>query len=243
MPGQSTRIRLLPPLYLCSHYLIKPLFKMLNLLTSRSSYANSVLQALYFSEPFRELVINSPDRSYLYPPQPLLVTNPVLPTQPPVPTSAKATTKADAKSGASGHKRLISSSHGDSSSKADAEDASAVNTGPTISAQSPTLFSALRSLFIHISQHTFDKGTVAPQAFIAKLRRENELFRTTMHQDAHEFLNYLVNSIVENIEEEEKLLKDREKSIGEKEKTAALAAPPATDDCQPDFSQRETYTG
>jgi ubiquitin carboxyl-terminal hydrolase 9/13 len=193
-----------------------------------------VLQALYFSEPFRELVINSPDRSYLYPPQPPLVTGPIF-TQPAASTSAKPAAKVDSKAGTSGHKRPTSSSYGDakgeSSSKTDTDDNNIASTGPPMSIQPPSLFSALRSLFIHISQHTLDKGTVAPQAFIAKLRKENELFRSTMHQDAHEFLNYLVNSVVENIEEEEKLLRQKERSTGETEKSATLTAPTANEDC------------
>jgi len=69
----------------------------------------------------------------------------------------------------------------------------------------PTLFSALRSLFLHISTNPADKGTVAPRAFIDKLKEVNELFRSSMHQDAHEFLNYLLNKIVEEVEEEKKL--------------------------------------
>ncbi|KAJ4471868.1 hypothetical protein C8J55DRAFT_406659, partial [Lentinula edodes] len=68
-----------------------------------------------------------------------------------------------------------------------------------------SLFSALRSLFLHISTHPSDKGTVAPSAFIEQLRRVNELFRSTMHQDAHEFFNYLLNKIVEEIEEDRKV--------------------------------------
>jgi ubiquitin C-terminal hydrolase len=47
---------------------------------------------------------------------------------------------------------------------------------------------------------------ISPAAFITKLKKENELFRSTQHQDAHEFLNYLLNKIVEDIEDEEKLL-------------------------------------
>jgi uncharacterized UBP type Zn finger protein len=68
------------------------------------------------------------------------------------------------------------------------------------------LISALRSLYIHISQNPADKGTIAPRAFIDKLKELNESFRNTMHQDAHEFLNYLLNKIVEEIEEEKKFL-------------------------------------
>ncbi|EJF67507.1 cysteine proteinase [Dichomitus squalens LYAD-421 SS1] len=66
----------------------------------------------------------------------------------------------------------------------------------------PTLFSALRSLFLHISRNPADKGTVAPKAFIDKLKELNEIFRPAQHQDAHEFLNYLLNRIMEDMEDD-----------------------------------------
>ncbi|XP_006454274.1 hypothetical protein AGABI2DRAFT_53794, partial [Agaricus bisporus var. bisporus H97] len=68
-----------------------------------------------------------------------------------------------------------------------------------------TLFSALRSLFLYISTHPGDKGTISPRTFIDKLKETKEDFRSTMHQDAHEFLNHLLNMIVEEIEEERNL--------------------------------------
>lgn len=90
-----------------------------------------------------------------------------------------------------------------------AETVSAVfPTLPPIPSSPPTLFSALRSLFGYISAHPNDKGTVSPRAFIDKLKEINELFRSTMHQDAHEFLNYLLNRIVEEIEEDRKQLQN-----------------------------------
>ncbi|KAH8119737.1 cysteine proteinase [Phellopilus nigrolimitatus] len=64
------------------------------------------------------------------------------------------------------------------------------------------MFSALRALFVHISNNALDKGTVSPKAFVEKLKKENELFRSSMHQDAHEFLIYLLNKIAEDLEEE-----------------------------------------
>ncbi|KAJ2338049.1 hypothetical protein GGF43_006965, partial [Coemansia sp. RSA 2618] len=39
----------------------------------------------------------------------------------------------------------------------------------------------------------------SPQGIIAKLKELNEIFRSNAHQDAHEFLNYLLNEIVENV--------------------------------------------
>lgn len=50
-------------------------------------------------------------------------------------------------------------------------------------------------------------------AFINQLKRDNEFFRSTLHQDAHEFLNYLVNMIAEAVEKEDKL--KREAGVGE----------------------------
>lgn len=60
--------------------------------------------------------------------------------------------------------------------------------------------SALRSLFLHISKNPAERGTIAPRAFIDKLKELNEIFRGSMHQDAHEFLNFLLNKIVEEME-------------------------------------------
>ncbi|CAH7671643.1 expressed protein [Phakopsora pachyrhizi] len=77
----------------------------------------------------------------------------------------------------------------------------------------PTIYSTLRDLFRHISRQPKPVGAVAPQAFIATLKRNNELFRSTMHQDAHEFLNYLVNSVAEDVmAEQEKRMEEERKS-------------------------------
>lgn len=73
---------------------------------------------------------------------------------------------------------------------------------PPIPSDPPTLLSALRSLFRYISSHPAERGTAAPRAFITKLKEVNTAFDSTMHQDAHEFLNYLLNRIVEEAEQE-----------------------------------------
>ncbi|KAJ3848032.1 cysteine proteinase [Lentinula lateritia] len=144
-------------------------------------YANSVLQALYFCAPFRDLLLQSPDSLPPARGSPLENHNP----SPLVPVRRKPERKA--------------STSGTISDGASAQAAIPIPPNPA------SLFSALRSLFLHISTHPSDKGTVAPSAFIEQLRRVNELFRSTMHQDAHEFFNYLLNKIVEEIEEDRKV--------------------------------------
>jgi len=152
------------------------------------SYANSVLQALYFCSPFRELLLQYADTSTLLPatPQPHSLQTPAV-------SQSNAQRKPQRKY----------SNAGQSSDAVNANGSAAPPT-PFIPSNPTTMVSALRSLFLFISKNPADKGTVAPRAFIEKLKEANELFRSTMHQDAHEFLNYLLNKIVEEIEDERK---------------------------------------
>lgn len=64
-----------------------------------------------------------------------------------------------------------------------------------------SLFSSLKDIFEAIIAHQSRTGVVSPNKFLEILRRENEMFRTAMHQDAHEFLNLLLNEVVENVEQ------------------------------------------
>lgn len=151
-------------------------------------YANSVLQALYFCSPFRDLIIQHAD--------PCAVIQEALSSQF-TPSAAPASPTVAAR-----RKPAEPQSVQESPQKAGIVKPPT----PPIPSSPRTLMSALRSLYIHISQNPADKGTVAPRAFIDKLKELNEAFRNTMHQDAHEFLNYLLNKIVEEIEEEKKLV-------------------------------------
>ncbi|KAI9263101.1 hypothetical protein BDA99DRAFT_571830 [Phascolomyces articulosus] len=72
-----------------------------------------------------------------------------------------------------------------------------------------TLFAALKDLFWKIATHRKKTGVVAPVNFINKVKKENELFRSSMHQDAHEFLNYLLNSIAEDVQKYQKKMSEK----------------------------------
>lgn len=65
-----------------------------------------------------------------------------------------------------------------------------------------SLFTSLKDIFESIAASEERVGVVRPQHFLDVLRRENEMFRTAMHQDAHEFLNLLLNEVVNNVEAE-----------------------------------------
>lgn len=77
-----------------------------------------------------------------------------------------------------------------------------------------TLFTTLHDLFSVITHQPKQSGVVAPQLFIQQLKHDNELFRSTMHQDAHEFFNYLINEISEDAAKREA---EKRKASGIKE--------------------------
>ncbi|GAM82142.1 hypothetical protein ANO11243_001210 [Dothideomycetidae sp. 11243] len=63
-----------------------------------------------------------------------------------------------------------------------------------------SLFSALKDIFEAIISNSGRTGIVSPHKFLEILRKENEMFRSAMHQDAHEFLNLLLNQVVDTVE-------------------------------------------
>ncbi|KAL9093834.1 MAG: hypothetical protein Q9165_003757 [Trypethelium subeluteriae] len=64
-----------------------------------------------------------------------------------------------------------------------------------------SLFASLKDIFEAIIAHRSRTGVVSPHKFLEILRKDNEMFRQPMHQDAHEFLNLLLNQVVENVEQ------------------------------------------
>uniref|UniRef100_A0A3Q2SUA6 ubiquitinyl hydrolase 1 n=1 Tax=Fundulus heteroclitus TaxID=8078 RepID=A0A3Q2SUA6_FUNHE len=72
------------------------------------------------------------------------------------------------------------------------------------------LLTCLADLFHSIANQKRKVGVIPPKKFITRLRKENELFDNYMQQDAHEFLNYLLNTIADLLQEERK----QEKSNG-----------------------------
>ncbi len=77
-----------------------------------------------------------------------------------------------------------------------------------------SLFSSLKDIFEAVIAHRSRIGVVSPHKLLEILRRDNEMFRTPMHQDAHEFLNLLLNEVVENVEQ---FSKDRVTEVSEPE--------------------------
>ena len=188
-------------------------------------YANSVLQCLYYSVPFREQVINYPKRtsthSVINSPtgqERLHINTTSLPTNHPSLTYAKLMNRqtvqnASARNpgGPPATPRPEDKDHPDFKKRV------AQARGPTIPmnydnslayGMPESLFTSLKDIFEALYVHQSRTGVVSPSRFLEILKRDNEMFRTAMHQDAHEFLNLLLNDVVENVEVHSKKLEE-----------------------------------
>ena len=190
-----------------------------------ASYCNSIVQCLYYSVPFREQVINFPSRS---PPEalerpanqlPRLNTNLLPDANAQNSTlSPKGRNSFSTPQTASPRKPVLTpgaplnpaaQKPEDNKDSPEYKKKQALASGPVLSmdyenskayGMSESLFSALKDIFEAVIAHRSHIGVVSPHKFLEILRRENEMFRTPMHQDAHEFLNLVLNEVVENVE-------------------------------------------
>ncbi|KAG6577306.1 Ubiquitin carboxyl-terminal hydrolase 4, partial [Cucurbita argyrosperma subsp. sororia] len=71
---------------------------------------------------------------------------------------------------------------------------------------------------LQISSQKKKTGVIAPKRFVQRLKKQNEIFRSYMHQDAHEFLNFLLNELVDILEKEAHATKSDAESSSPPEK-------------------------
>lgn len=199
------------------------------------SYCNSILQCLYYSVPFREQVINYPKRS----PLESVTTTPtgqaridpdavILPPNHPSLTPAKLMKQQTVQNSTRNPGGPPATPKPEDKEHPDFKKRVAQARGPTLSmgydnaaayGMPESLFTSLKDIFEALLAHKSNVGVVSPTKFLEVLRRENEMFRSAMHQDAHEFLNLLLNEVVANVEVHSKKLEEEKGMNGHAEKT------------------------
>ncbi|KAJ5295981.1 hypothetical protein PENANT_c001G10417 [Penicillium antarcticum] len=176
-------------------------------------YCNSILQCLYYSVPFREAVINYPQRTPLDSLEAALATN-LRYQNPNAHLEAEAlAAKQKASSPPSARQAGVPPNQPQKPEDKDSPEYKkkvALQTLPILETKnnatsygmSESLFTSLKDIFESVVGSQSRIGVIRPQQFLDVLRREHEMFRTAMHQDAHEFLNLLLNEVVANVETE-----------------------------------------
>ena len=90
-------------------------------------------------------------------------------------------------------------------------------------------FTALKDIFMALIANPSRSGVLSPQRFLEIFKRDNEMFRTSMHQDAHEFYGLVLNAVITNVEANAQRLKELEPprnddSFGQSMKAAVASA-------------------
>lgn len=172
-------------------------------------YCNSVLQALYFCEPFRKAVLEyaghrriskslAAEKAERTTPSSMLSSGTFLSSTTSSASAMNGTLKSAVKGVVGFGSASLSTGLGSSGGSANIADSD-----KTGFSNEETMLSALGDLFTQIASQKKRTGSVPPKSFVTKLRQENELFSSYMHQDAHEFLNFILNDVVECLRREE----------------------------------------
>ncbi|KAE8442704.1 hypothetical protein EG329_002949 [Mollisiaceae sp. DMI_Dod_QoI] len=184
-------------------------------------YCNSIVQALYYSLPFREHVVRYPPHSPLDTPNgyPKIVT----PIRAPIqqnggavsPAKSKGITAAEAmkRRAAINSGQPIPASPGqrpeDKPDSPEYKKKHAMLAGPILEltyenassyGMEESTFTALKDIFMALIANPSRTGVLSPQRFLEIFKRDNEMFRTSMHQDAHEFYGLVLNAVISNVE-------------------------------------------
>ncbi|KAH7027509.1 uncharacterized protein B0I36DRAFT_364699 [Microdochium trichocladiopsis] len=206
-------------------------------------YCNSIVQALYFTLPFRQHVLNYPVLSPSSTPNgekpkvnvtiraPTAVINGSGPAAQKPLTAAEAMAKRKAiNSGQLPPGQPIRPE--DKPDTPEYKKKQAMLKGPILElaqdnssayGMDECSFTALRDIFTTLVESGVRTGVLSPQRFLEIFKRDNEMFRNSMHQDAHEFYGLILNDVIANVESNaQRLLKHQADAAAREGTTASL---------------------
>lgn len=208
-------------------------------------YCNSIVQALYFSEVFRENVIRFPPFSPSGTPngQSRKVNVRIRPPINPAATGTGAATSPAAAAaagavGAAANKKAQrpATTPGqlpigpqpvrpeDKPDSPEYKKKQAMIKGPVLElAQASSgawgmeecTFTGLKDIFTAFIESNSRTGVLSPLRFLELFRQANESFKTAMHQDAHEFYGLVLNDVIKDVEAASRRLREREELQGQ----------------------------
>lgn len=189
---------------------------------TKNSYCNSIVQALYYSESFRDNVVN-------YPPSPPSDTpngnysKVNVTIRPPTIANGAATAPGKGQKGlpaAQTAKQRQGLATGlpipgqpvrpeDRPDSPEYKKKQAMVKGPVLELARETAeaygmpectFTGLKDIFTALIESETRTGVLSPQRFLDIFKRDNEMFRNSMHQDAHEFYGLVLNDVIASVE-------------------------------------------
>ncbi|KAL8403045.1 hypothetical protein RB594_008342 [Gaeumannomyces avenae] len=187
-------------------------------------YCNSIVQALYYSETFRENVVNYPPFSPSDTPNGKrgkvnVQIRPPAAANEDQPPAGKKLTAAQALE----QRKKINAGQGlplrpeDKPDSPEYKKKQAMLKGPVLElaqenstayGMQESTFTGLKDLFMALIESQTRTGVLSPQRFLEIFKRDNEMFRNSMHQDAHEFYGLVLNDVISNVEANAKKLRE-----------------------------------
>ncbi|ROT35287.1 cysteine proteinase [Sodiomyces alkalinus F11] len=195
-------------------------------------YCNSVVQALFYQEAFRQHVVNYPSHS------PSDTPNGVRPKvqvtiRPPIkkddgqnPANRQKISAAEAmrRRQAASLPPLPGQPGVRPEDRPDAPEykkKQAMMKGPVVElnqenpdayGMTECTFTGLKDIFGALMESESLTGVLSPQRFLEIFKRDNEMFRNSMHQDAHEFYGLVLNDVIANVEANARRLQEKEEA-------------------------------
>ncbi|CAH0019465.1 unnamed protein product [Clonostachys rhizophaga] len=185
-------------------------------------YCNSIVQALFYSDLFRNSVINYPSLSPSDTPdgtRPRVNVSIRPPMQPTPPNPPNGKQKGLSSSQVIKQRQAINAGMPppgqgpvrpeDKPDTPEYKKKQAMLKGPILElAQENTnaygmdecTFTGLKDIFLALIESQTRTGVLSPQRFLEIFKRDNEMFRNSMHQDAHEFYGLVLNDVIANVE-------------------------------------------
>lgn len=188
-------------------------------------YCNSIVQALFYSDLFRDNVIHYPPHSPTDTPndtrphvnvtiRPPLNSNTTAPPQPNGKQKSLSTAQVikqrqalNAGAQAAGAPNAVRPE--DKPDTPEYKKKQAMLKGPVLElaqehggayGMDECTFTGLKDIFLALMDSSTRTGVLSPQRFLEIFKRENEMFRNSMHQDAHEFYGLVLNDVITNVE-------------------------------------------
>ncbi|KFG86861.1 ubiquitin hydrolase CreB [Metarhizium anisopliae] len=183
-------------------------------------YCNSIVQALFYSDLFRESVINYPPYSPSNTPNGTRpkVNVTLRPPMSPTPLTPQPNKKNQTASQALKQRQAMNVGQTPAGQAVKPEDKpdtpeykkkQAMLKGPILELASQNgaaygmdecTFTGLKDIFLALLESNTRTGVLSPQRFLEIFKRDNEMFRNSMHQDAHEFYGLVLNDVISNVE-------------------------------------------
>ncbi|KAH0532729.1 hypothetical protein TsFJ059_001380 [Trichoderma semiorbis] len=184
-------------------------------------YCNSIVQALFYSDLFRENVINYPSLSPSDTPNGSRpkVNVTLRPPMNPTPAAQPPTKKGISTKEAMKQRQTLNNGQPapgqpavkpeDKPDTPEYKKKQAMLKGPILElaqengmayGMDECTFTGLKDIFLAVLQSSTRTGVLSPQRFLEIFKRDNEMFRNSMHQDAHEFYGLVLNDVIANVE-------------------------------------------